>query len=63
MHRAITPSAYLPSPDYYKRLDHLQQGLRDRYGLPGRGRGVVSNAVGIFCFLDHRNILTKEIMF
>lgn len=29
MHRAITPSAYLPSPDYYKRLDHLQQGLRD----------------------------------
>ncbi|XP_047627548.1 centrosomal protein kizuna isoform X2 [Phacochoerus africanus] len=29
MRRATAPSAYLPSPDYYKRLDHLQQGLRD----------------------------------
>lgn len=29
----------LPSPDYYEQVAHLQQGLRDRYGLAGAGAG------------------------
>lgn len=29
----------LPSPDYYERVAHLQQGLRDRYGVAGAGAG------------------------
>ena len=29
----------LPSPDYYEQVAHLQQGLRNRYGLAGAGAG------------------------